>query len=70
MKKKDREVKHWDEVPLFVDVNYIAELLRVNPSTVCRWISGGKLKAFCVGKIYRINKDDFMDFMGVSKNAS
>lgn len=41
----------------------VAEKLRVSDRTVRTWISSGKLKAFRVNKIYRINESDLDEFI-------
>lgn len=50
----------------------IAETLRVSNRTVRNWIDSGKLKAFKFGLQYRINKEDFEEFIKNSevKNES
>lgn len=54
------------EVPLFVDVAYIAELMRVSPRTVLREINGGRIKAVRIGKQYRIPKDEVIRLYNAS----
>jgi excisionase family DNA binding protein len=41
----------------------IADMLGVSRQTVINWIKKGWLKAFKVGKSYRITKEDFEDFL-------
>ena len=41
----------------------IAESLRVSNRTVRNWIDSGKLKAFKFGLQYRVNKEDFEEFI-------
>lgn len=45
----------------------IAEMFKVTYLTVFRWIKSGKLKAFKVGKQYRIKQVDLDYFMQESK---
>jgi len=45
----------------------IAKLLDIKMITVRRWILLGKLKAFNLGKSYRILKVDFEKFMKLRK---
>lgn len=71
MKKKDRAVKHWDEVPLIVDPYYVSEMLRTSVNTVYAWIKQGRLKAVKLGgRAWRINRCDLMAFLEVGENAS
>ena len=50
----------------------IAETLRVSNRTIRNWIDSGKLKAFKFGLQYRVNKEDFEEFIKNSevKNES
>lgn len=61
---KNRQYKAyiWDEVPLFVDLQYIADLLKCSTRLLRMEIKSGKLKACKVGKMYRVNKDDLIAY--------
>lgn len=52
----------------FYTVEEVAKLLKVNPMTIYRCIKKGKLNAYKIGKIFRIDKKDFSKFL--SKNRS
>ena len=41
----------------------VAERLRVNPKTVRRWIAGGELAAYRVGRQWRITEDPLTQFL-------
>ncbi len=41
----------------------VAERLRVDPKTVRRWIGGGELAAYRVGRQWRISEDQLMIFL-------
>ncbi len=41
----------------------VAERLRVDPKTVRRWIGGGELSAYRVGRQWRISEDQLMIFL-------
>ena len=45
----------------------LAEELSLNVMTIYRYISAGKLKAYKIGKEFRIEKADFKKFMGQAK---
>jgi excisionase family DNA binding protein len=49
-------------------VDDAAELLKLHPKTVLRFIREGRLKATRIGKAYRILKTDLDDFAGVPAN--
>ena len=40
-----------------------AERLRVNPKTLRRWIAGGDLAAYRVGRQWRITEDQLTQFL-------
>lgn len=42
-------------------INEVSELLKVSKSTIRRWIREGELKAFKVGKGWRISKEDLIN---------
>lgn len=55
--------------PDFYMVDELAEKLRVNRMTIYRYIKGGKLEAYKIGKEYRIDRSVFEQFMSkVKKN--
>lgn len=41
----------------------LAEKLSLNVMTIYRYIDAGKLKAYKIGKEFRIERSDFKDFM-------
>ncbi|HEY4484097.1 MAG TPA: helix-turn-helix domain-containing protein [Candidatus Paceibacterota bacterium] len=47
----------------FYTAKDLAELLSVNIMTIYRYINAKKLKAYKIGKEYRINKVDFETFL-------
>lgn len=51
----------------YVSTIEIANTLNVNRVTVVKWIQEGKLKAIRAGKIYRVDIDDFNDFVEQNK---
>lgn len=46
----------------------VAEKFKVTYLTVFRWIKSGKLKAFKVGKQYRVKQEDLEAFIEHSKS--
>ena len=48
-------------------VEEAAKFLRVDPKTVYRLINKNELKAVAVGRIFRIEKKDLLDFIEKSK---
>ncbi len=49
--------------PAFLTVEEIANRLRVHEDTVLRWIRTRRLKAYKIGRDYRIEKADFEEFL-------
>ena len=47
----------------FYKAEDLAEKLRVNIMTIYRYIKAKKLKAYKIGKEYRIAKDEFNNFL-------
>lgn len=47
----------------FYKAEELAELLEVNIMTIYRYIKAGRLKAYKIGKEYRIDKDEFNRFL-------
>ncbi len=60
----------WRDVPSALGTQEVADLLRVHINTVKNLITKGKIPAYKVGRIYRINKVDLMEYVGLkSKEA-
>ena len=51
----------------FYTAQELADKLRVNVMTIYRYIDKGKLKAYKLGKEFRIDKDEFDSFLRKSK---
>ncbi len=47
----------------FYTAEELADKLRVNIMTIYRYIKAKKLKAYKIGKEYRIDKQEFDDFL-------
>lgn len=47
----------------YYSIEEVAKMLKVAYLTVYRWIQGGKLVAYKVGKQYRIKKEDLDKFI-------
>jgi putative resolvase len=41
----------------------LAEMLRVNKMTIYRYIRAGKIKAYKIGKDYRIEENEYQKFL-------
>ncbi|PJC48429.1 MAG: DNA-binding protein [Candidatus Omnitrophica bacterium CG_4_9_14_0_2_um_filter_42_8] len=51
----------------FYTAKELAEKLRVNIMTIYRYIKARKLKAYKIGKEFRIDKDEFQRFLDKTK---
>lgn len=51
----------------FYKTEELASLLQVNVMTIYRYIKAGKLKAYKIGREFRINKNDFTNFLNKVK---
>lgn len=47
----------------FYTAQELADKLRVNVMTIYRYIKAGRLKAYKIGKEYRIDKNEFNNFL-------
>ncbi len=52
----------------FYLVEELAERLRVSNMTIYRYIKAKKVKAYKIGKEYRIDKEEFSNFLNKVKN--
>ena len=52
----------------FYLVEELADKLRVSNMTIYRYIKAGKLKAYKIGKAFRIDKTEFNNFLNRVKN--
>jgi len=51
----------------FYTAKELADKLRVNIMTIYRYIKAGKLKAYKIGKEFRIEKKEFQKFLDKTK---
>ncbi len=61
MRKKSMDMD-WDEVPVVVDIDFVQWLLGISRETVRLDIHSGRLPAFRIGGIWRINKSDLIAY--------
>jgi len=52
----------------FYTAKELAEMLSLNVMTIYRYIDAGKLKAYKIGKEFRIEKAEFERFMNKAKH--
>lgn len=61
-KRNKAYIYSWDEVPLFVDLQFCSVLLGIHPETLRRKCAAGKIKAVKGGASWLIAKDTLMDY--------
>lgn len=64
--KKDDVIDVWvknSKEREFYKAEDLAELLEVNIMTIYRYIKAGRLKAYKIGREYRIDKNEFQSFL-------
>ena len=66
MKKKE-PVVGWEQVPIVVDLPYVAVVLGANPEVVRRYLASGVIKGFKVGREWRILKTELMAIVGAKE---
>lgn len=52
----------------FYTAEELAKILKVNIMTIYRYIKAGKVKAYKIGKEFRIEKQEFNNFLKSVKN--
>ncbi len=62
--KKTTTIYNWDQVPIVINLPYVAVILKANPEVVRRYLASGKLKGFKVGREWRVSKKELMAFVG------
>lgn len=55
------------KIEQFYTAEELAKALQVNIMTIYRYIKSGKLKAYKIGKEFRIDKNEFESFIKKSK---
>ena len=53
----------WDEIPVVLDVDGLAEVLQYSDDTVRRMLQSGEIKGTKVGKSWRVDKDSVRNFL-------
>ena len=66
MNKRTQFVYNWSEVPVILDVPAVCVILGVTEDTVQKLLRKGILKGFEVIRVWRINKKDLMEYIGIS----
>lgn len=54
----------------FYTAQELADKLRLNVMTIYRYIDAGKLKAYKLGKEFRIDKSEYTNFLNRSKTEN
>ncbi len=57
------------EVPDLLTVEEVAAFLRVNPGSVRRWLSAGRMPSYLVGKARLIKRSDVLAYLEKCRDA-
>ena len=57
----------WERVPVVFDLSYAAVLLGVSLDRIRKLAQRGEFPAFKVGKLWRVNKTDMLDYIDRQK---
>lgn len=62
-------VTDWSEVPVLVDIPYVAVLFGIHPHTVERKLRAGELKGIKIGREWRITKQALLEYIGLDEKC-
>jgi len=62
------QFNHMTEKKEFYLVEELAQKIRVSTMTIYRYIKAKKIKAYKIGKEFRIDKEEFTNFLNKVKN--
>ena len=65
---KPKPIYSWDKIPVVVDPALAGLLLGLHPDTVARMCKSGEIKAFRVGRFWRINRTELKRICGECEN--
>lgn len=60
---RERPIINWDEVPVIIDVPYVARLLALNVDYTTRLAQRGILPAHKIGKLWRFDKEEIRRYI-------
>ncbi len=63
-------ITDWAEVPVMIDVAYVANILSMSYEKTRRLVKSGEIPSVKVGDEYRISKYSLMDYLGVKERCS
>lgn len=63
--RRNTLITSWNEVPVLFDVPFACRLCGLNPNAVRALCASGKLPARKIGGNWRIEKGEFLKWMGI-----
>jgi len=63
MSQNNSIAKRLKDYPDILSVSDIHTILSVNPKTVYKLIDEGKIKSFRIGRLYKVTKRNFLQFL-------
>ena len=65
--RTDAVTTSWDEVPVVVDMHYVARLFRLSEERVRQMCVSGDIPAFKIGGMWRVSKQALMRLCGIDE---
>ncbi len=65
---KKRQITDWRDVPIVVDIDFVALVLNCHPESIRRMAAKGEIPAKKVGGVWRFNKSELRKFLGLGEN--
>lgn len=62
MKKNEKLIYSWDEIPIIFDMNMACTLIGFTPSSLRALAQAGKFPAYKVGGHWRIDRQEFIEW--------
>ena len=61
------QITSWDDVPLIMDLNYVARLIQVTPEALKQRCLKGTFPGYKEGKLWRVSKTDLINHIEDNK---
>lgn len=60
---RERPITNWEDVPVIMDVPFVARLLGFTPDKISRKCAKGEIPAHKIFSKWRINKDELIEYI-------
>lgn len=65
-----RYITDWADVPVMIDVAYVANILSMSYEKTRRLVKAGVIPSVRVGDEYRISKSSLMEYLGITERKA